>query len=358
MHDAHRPLKPGLRRGPAWLRRAVREARVVGTALVREGSEDRVTGLAAEVAFWSVLSIVPLAIALGASLAFLEPLAGADAADEVQQRLLDWVGVALGEEGEATRAIDQLFDRPTPGVLTLGLLGAVWTSSRGFGALIRGLDVVYDLEEGRSWLGVRVAALGLTLGSLLTAALALSMLVFGPLLGSAQDVASSLGLGSSFATAWRYLRVPFALAVMVAWAATVFHVGPSHRDPWRWDLPGACATTALWLLGGAGFRAYLAVNAEGPNAVFGALGGTLTLLLFVYVLSLALLVGGELNSILAARAGVAQPRGPAHPFWRALRRPERALLRAWRRLWHRMSSRGRRRPAEGAGTARDDDRPG
>lgn len=279
--------------------------------IVAEWRSDRITGLAAEIAFWTVLSLVPLAIALGASLQFIEPLAGRDAADTVRRQLLAWAGDVLGRDGGAAEALGQLFEQSGTGALTFGVLVAFWSSARGFGAVIGALDVVYDLDEHRSFIAQRINALVLAVGSVITGAVILSMLVFGPLLGSGSDIADAVGLGRTFAALWTYLRLPFALAVMVAWAATVFHVAPNHRTPWRWDLPGAAMTTVLWLLGSFGFRVYLGVAGSGSNAVLGVLGGTLTLLLFVFVLALSLLVGGEVNALLSVRYDVARWQPPA-----------------------------------------------
>jgi membrane protein len=294
---------------------------------VSEWRQDRVGGLAAEMAFWSVLSLVPMALALGSSLRFIEPIAGRGAADEVRKRLLDWTRTVLGSDGGASDAVRELFDRSSPGAFTFGLLAALWSSARGFGALIRGLDIAYDLDEARSWVGQRVGAVFLAVGSVFTGAVVLSMLVFGPLLGSATDVADAVGLGDTFAGFWRHLRVPFALAVMVGWAATVFHLAPNHRTPWRWDVPGACLTTVLWLLGSIGFRLYLEVSSAGANPLFGVLGGTLTLMLFAYVLAASLLLGGEVNALLAERYDV--------PRWQS---PERRLHRFLQRRWRSWRS--------------------
>ncbi|MEZ5266570.1 MAG: YihY/virulence factor BrkB family protein [Acidimicrobiales bacterium] len=178
---------------------------------------------------------------------------------------------------------------------------------------------MYDLDEHRSFIAQRANALVLAVGSVITGAVILSMLVFGPLLGSGTDIADAVGSGRTFAVLWTYLRLPFALAVMVAWAATVFHVAPNHRTPWRWDLPGAAVTTALWLLGSFGFRVYLGVAGSGSNAVLGVLGGTLTLLLYVFVLSLSLLLGGEVNALLADRYDVARWQPPARRLRRFVR---------------------------------------
>ncbi len=136
------------------------------------------------------------------------------------------------------------------------------------------------------------------------------MLVLGPLFGTGSQVAGWLGLGSVFATAWEWLR-PFVALVAIAWSAAVFHLGPGRAMPWRSSLPGGVLTGVWWLLASAGFRVYLGLS-SGVNQVFGVLGGALILMTWMYLLSLGLVVGGELNAVWAHRHGVASaPR--RHP---------------------------------------------
>jgi membrane protein len=135
-------------------------------------------------------------------------------------------------------------------------------------------------------------------GSVLVGAVLLTMLVVGPAFGRGEELADRLGLGSAFVTFWDWVRLPVVVVMLVLWAATVFHVAPNHSTPWRADLPGAVLTTVLWALGAVGFRLYLDLAAGSDSAVFGALGGAVVLLLWLYVMGLALLTGAELNSSL------------------------------------------------------------
>ena len=270
-----------------------------GRELAAEVKADRLTGLGAEIAFFAVLSLAPMLLALAAALGSIESVAGADVADRANAAITDAVREALGGEAEAIVAvIDQLFAQQSAGLLGLSVLFALYAASRGFAALVKALDVVYDVEETRGWLLTRALGLGLVLGSVLVGAVVLTMLVLGPLFGRGEEVAERLGLGSVFATSWTWARPPLVLGVLVGWALVVFHVAPNRRTPWRADLPGALATTVLWLLGGVGFRLYLELSTTGGgNAVLGTLGGLLTLLLWLYLMGLALLIGGEVNAI-------------------------------------------------------------
>lgn len=283
-------------------------------ALVREWQDDRVSGLAAEVAFFGMLSVFPSFLALAAALGSLEAIVGGEVAATAEEQVVDVMRRVLTDEADSTiEAVQALFADASPGVFTLGLLLAGWAASRGFAAVIRALDVAYDLEERRTWWRLRAVAVGLALGTVLVVSLLLAMLVIGPLLGTGQDVADAIGLGDAFATSWDWARWPVVLALAVAWAATIFHIAPNHRTPWRWDVPGAILSAVSWILVSVGFSAYLRL-AGSANQVFGTLGGGLIALVWFYLLAVGLLLGAELNAILLAdRDGSDGPDGPASP---------------------------------------------
>jgi membrane protein len=291
----------------SFRQRAVRVARQMAT----EWSDDRVPDNAASVAFYAVLSLLPAFLALAATLGPLDSLMGGEVAERVQERVLDFLGTVLTSEADGTLEVARsLFEEERPGLLTFSLLLAIWTLSRSFAALVRALDVVYDLDEHRSWLAIRTTALVIAVGSVVAAALMLVAIVVGPLFGTGEEIASQVGLGDQFAFLWDVLRLPFAFLVLLAWAATIFHVAPDHHTPWRYDVPGAVLTGVLWLVFSGGLRLYLEL-AQAGNAVFGALGGALIVLLWFWLLSLAVLIGGELNQVLLdERAPVQGPHAP------------------------------------------------
>ena len=279
---------------------------------LHDAREDRVTGLAAEVAFYAILSLFPAVVALAATLGFLESLLGVDAAVRVEDALVSAIDDLLGDgSGSLDAAVSELFDQTSPGLLGLGLAVTVYTTSRAFNGLINALDVVYDIVDTRSALRRRLLAFALAVGSVLVAAIVLTMVVIGPAFGGAQELADHFGWGDAFVDAWRFVRVPLVVAALILWASVMFHVAPNHATPWRADLPGAVVTMVLWLVGAVGFRAYLVVASSGANAVLGVLGGALTLLLWLYVMGLALLVGGEVNAHLVQRG--AEPTPPRPP---------------------------------------------
>ncbi len=190
-----------------------------------------------------------------------------------------------------------MFEQTRGQLLTVAALGSLVTLSGAFAIVIHALNVAYDTTERRSWLRRRL--LGLLMGLVTTAvvALALLLLVVGPLLGRGESLAQTVGLGAAFTFTWDVLRLPLLGVGVVLWTTTLFHYAPSRRTRWRDAVPGAVLTTVLWLLASAGFHLYLRVVAD-DNPVLGAFGGGVIVMTWVYLLSLALLLGGELNATL------------------------------------------------------------
>ena len=304
--------RPRTGRVLAWLVMAVR-------VVLDDWRRDRIAGLAAEVAFWGTLSIFPALLVCTSALGFLSGVAGQDVAQQAQEHILSWLSRTLGATSQGVvDTVRQLFERPSPNLFSVGLIALIWTAARGFNAVIRALDVVYSIDEMRSWIRLRLLALALAFGSLLVGSLTIAMLVAGPLLGRGSGVVDALGLGATVETVWTWVRLPLGAAILIAWATTVFHVAPHHqqRTPWRWDLPGALLTAALWLIGHVGLLVYLDVASQSANAVFGILGGALTLMLWLYVLALGVLLGGELNFRLALERGLIEDEVPLAETYR------------------------------------------
>ena len=263
----------------AWWRRVAGTIREVVEEVIDDGALDS----AASVAFWLLLSLPATLLAGLASLSLL----GDDLVEELRDATNEFVDrVFTGEADELRDTIDALFDQNYAGLFSVSIVIAFVTMSRGFAGLIRALDVVYDVEESRGFLRVRLAAVGLGIGTLATVALSTYL----------WSISESAGVSP-------VVRVAVALVILVVWAATIFHVGPNHHTPWRYDLPGAVLAAIGWLLVSVGYGWYIQLAGSGNQAV-GLAGALLFGMTWVWIVCLILLVGGELNEILADRAGV------------------------------------------------------
>lgn len=270
--------------------------------MARGAKEDRLGGLAAEVAFFALLSVFPAFLAIAAALGSLQSIIGGEVAREAQQRVEEFLQTFLTSRAHGTvEAVRDLFRHQSGGVFTFGVAVALWSASRGMRAVLRAVGEIYDLEESRSRLRRAVVALALVLCTLVATAAMLAMVVLGPLLGHGRALARSWDIDELYVTLWEWLRLPVAFLVLVGWATLVLHAAPHVHRGWRQDAAGALVTSILSLLVSLGFRVYL--DLFGGNPVFGVLGGALVVLLWLYLLSAALLLGAELNAVLSARAG-------------------------------------------------------
>lgn len=272
----------------------------VAKELRREMVADRLTGLAAEIAFFGVLSIFPGLLIVTAALGSLDSFVGSDLAMQSKRQIVDFLNLILTHQARgAIVAVEELFEEGSNGVLTIASVTALVGLSRAFSVVTGALNLAYDSSEDRPWVRRRLLGLMLSLGTVSMVVLMLVIIVVGPFFGKGREVADLFGAGDAFAFGWSVLRWPLAFIALVLWATALFHLAPCRKDRgWRTDIPGAIVTAVLWLVVSLGLNLYLNL-AAGANPVFGVLGGGLILLVWLYLLSLALLIGGELNPILA-----------------------------------------------------------
>lgn len=284
---------------------------------VRAVIDDRVPGLAAEMAFFALLSLVPLVAAIGAALGYLERLVGSTQVARAEQTVLEGLEAVFSPEltNDLLRpAVSELLHSERGGIALTSLAVTLWLASRVFSATIRALDLAFNVEERRNIFLLRLEALVFALISVVVIAVSVTVLVVGPLLGGGQALAERLDLGDSFRVAWQIGRWPVMLAVAVGFLTVVYRLGPNLRLPWRWCLPGAVFGVGLWVLLSAGFRLYLEVGATSrleqdaaTTAVVAVLGVIVSVMLWIFLSGMAMLIGGELNAELAKLRGWTPP---------------------------------------------------
>jgi membrane protein len=275
--------------------RGVRALPGVGVRTARTALANRIVGLGAEIAFFVLLSVPPALLAVLASLGFVSDVFGEGVADTIEEQLLTFGGGFLAEQARADvlePAVESLLDQGRPGIISFGVLIAIWAASRAVGRTIEGVAIAYDLEDRRSKIRQRLLALGVTVVGMLVLLFVLPVLVAGPRL--LEFLSEPLGLTEVAATVWRYLYWPALGLLGVGLLATFYHLAAPWKTPWRRDLPGAVTAAVLWLAAATGLRAYAAVAVD--DGTFGPLGVPLVFLFWVLASSLAVLVGAELNA--------------------------------------------------------------
>ena len=255
---------------------------------VREIMQDDAQSLAAQLAYYFFLSLFPLLLCLVA-VASLFPLA--NFTDEVVQRL------APIAPREALAIIEKqmlsLSEGNNTGLLSLGLLGALWSSSAAMTAVVHAMNRAYDITESRPWWKVRLVAIGLTIGLAVFIVASFTLIVAGPEI--AEGLARRMGLGGAFVATWKVLQWPVAFGLVAFGIGMIYYFAPDADQDWVWVTPGSVVATTLWVLGSIGFRLY-AVNFGNYDATYGAIGGIILLLLWFYLSGFVIVVGAEMNA--------------------------------------------------------------
>jgi len=266
---------------------------------VRDSVADRVPGLAAEATLFILISLPALLLVVLGSLGFVAGSLGPAGSDQLDRLVFDVPRTFMSSSTYASyeSLTQQVLDTGRADVVGIGALLALWTGSRATSRVLETLVIAYDIESPRPGWRRRLLALALTIGALLGAVAVLPLLVLGPRL--VKYVAPD-GVASATLTALNLAYWPaLGLFVMVG-LTTLYHVGVPWRTPWLRDLPGAVLAMAVWFLAAAGLRAYVALSALGGddagNAIYRQLGTPIAVVLWLYVSSVAVLLGAELNA--------------------------------------------------------------
>jgi membrane protein len=250
--------------------------------------EDDCAGLAAQLAFYFFLSVFPALLFLVALLGYLPVETRLTAAiDQLETLLPAEILRFLRAEIDAALAGEQA------GLLTIGVIGAVWSSSSAVTAIITALNRAYDIDEWRPWWKRRLIAVVITIALAVFVVSAFGFVVGGGEL--AAWVANGLGFGVVLTKVWAVLQWILAIALVVAAVDLVYYFAPNAETPFVWITPGALLATILWLLTSLGFRLYVE-NFSSYTAIHGTIGAAIVFLLWFYLSGFALLVGAELNA--------------------------------------------------------------
>lgn len=252
----------------------------------RETVEDKAFGRAAELAYYFLLALFPLLIFLLSVFSFLPGM---------QDALLAWLAKVMPRE--ALRLVvewvqDVVNDR-SGGLLSISLLGSLWAASTGMNAVISVLNTAYNVKEERSFWKARLMALSLTMALSIFIGGGQVLIMFGDWL--ALWLVNRLGFGTTAVELWRYVDYLAGLLLLVIGVGLIYHFAPNLRRRWRLFTPGALFAVLASVVVSLLFSLYLRV-APGYNATYGSLGAVIVLMLWLYLLGLALFLGGEINA--------------------------------------------------------------
>jgi len=257
-------------------------------------------GWAAALAYYSFLALFPALLFVVSVASFLPIQQTVDQVVEMVSRIAPGDVVAIARE-----QLLQITDKPHGRLLALSLLGTIWSMSSGMAALIGTLNQAQHISDGRSWWRIRATAIALTGALTLFLALSFTLAMAGPT--AAEHVATWLNVGSAFTISWQIVRWPTAFAAAVVAIGSVYHFAPDVKREFVWITPGSVAAAALWLIVSLAFKWYV-FHFGNYQKTYGAIGGVMVALLWLYFSGLAILLGAQLNATIDRAS---QPIEPA-----------------------------------------------
>jgi membrane protein len=303
---------------------AVRRSRAaLPVQVIRAALRHRTTGHAAEMAFFAVLTLVPSTVAVGSALGLSERLIGRNAVLEAESAAIHAIRTLMGPElTDAVVApfVHEQLSQPQGGVALGGLLATWWLSSHLFFSTGHALDFAYGVQDRRPTVLERFIALAFAFGSVAMVSLTVELMATGPL-GRSGGIAREMGLGDVYAFTWSVVRWPLLLAIVVTFLACLYRFGPNVRHTWRECLPGALLGSLLWVVAAVAFRVSAALGLSGSSGVAASdpsvriigqsVNAVIATVVWAYLASIAILLGGEFNAALRARRGLAPAEEPS-----------------------------------------------
>ncbi len=271
-------------------------------------NEDRLLAIAAGVVFYALLALFPGITALVSSYALFADATTINAHLALLSGMLppgtfsvvqDQVGRVLAK-GEVTLGTAFLFSFSL----------ALWSANGGTKAIIDALNVVYDEKEERGFFKLNAVSLAFTLGGLVGILAAIGLVIAAPI------VLATVGLGSVSEVLLKYARWPALAALILLGLALLYRYGPSRKTPkWKWISVGSAVATVTWLIG-SGLLSYYLSNYGNYDATYGSLGAAIGLMIWMWMSTIVILLGAELNSEIEHQAAKETTQGVDEPVGR------------------------------------------
>ncbi|RDG35067.1 YihY/virulence factor BrkB family protein [Streptomyces corynorhini] len=252
--------------------------------------EYRILGLAAEAAFFTLLSLPPLLLGLIGLLGYVDDWTSTATVASFERNILAAVGTVLSDRGVnqiAKPLLDDITEGGRPDVISLGFAIALWSGSRAVNVFVDTITVMYGLDGRRGIVATRLLAFLLYIVALLIGAVVLPLAVVGP-----DRVVELIPWGTEVVSV---LYWPVVTLLSIAFLTTLYHVSVPARSRWVEDIPGALIALGMWVLGSFLLRIYLTSTVEGPT-IYGSLAAPIAVLLWIGVSAFAVLVGAAVNA--------------------------------------------------------------
>jgi membrane protein len=279
--------------------------REIGRRTLRETQADNGLGLAAQLAYYFFLALFPALLFVFALASFfpLDNMIGT-AVDRLRSVAPPDVLQIIREQ------LQSLSNAGNGGILSFGVIAALWSSSAAMVAVVDALNRAYDVEDSRPWWKQRLTAILLTLGVAVFAVVSFALVIAGPEM--ADLVGRSVGLGPALVWTWKVLQWPIVFALIAIAIGLIYYFAPDVDQDWVWLTPGSLVAALLWIVGSVAFRFYV-MNFGSYNETYGTIGGVMVLLLWLYLSGLVIIIGAEMNAEIEHAAPHAKKPGERKP---------------------------------------------
>ena len=250
----------------------------------------RVTGLAAEAAFFAILSLPPLVFGLAGSIGYIARQFDVTQVDVLKNRVIDLASQALTPdtvEDVIAPTMDDVLQGGRIDIVSIGFVLALWSGSRALNVFIDTISIMYGLGGHRSIVKTRALSFSLYVVALLIGIVLVPLVLAGP-----DVVAEIIPDDAAFL---REAYWPSVLVLSVGFMTTLYHLSVPARKTWRSGVPGAAFTLVMWVLGSYFVRWALGYSADG-SSIYGPLAAPIAVLLWLYVLSISVLIGAAINA--------------------------------------------------------------
>ncbi|QAA35014.1 YihY/virulence factor BrkB family protein [Clostridium manihotivorum] len=257
--------------------------------LIKKVIEDDIFALASQLAYNLILSFFPF-------LMFIMTIVGMSnlSSEQVLSSLSLILPVSAFELIKST--VVEVVEVQQKNLLWISLLLALWTSSSGFSGVIKGLNKAYEVKESRSYIKVTSIAIMCTIVFALMIVITLFLMVFGDLIG--HFLMARFPFDEAIKFVWDMVRFIVMISIMILVFAALYHFTPNRKLGWSEVLPGAVVSTIGWLAVSYIFSYYVN-NFSNYSRFYGSLGAVFILMTWLFLTSLILLLGGEINAVLA-----------------------------------------------------------
>ncbi|WP_233712444.1 YihY/virulence factor BrkB family protein [Kribbella turkmenica] len=276
----------------AWVRRIPATTWKLLSQTVGVCLRYRVTGLAAEGAFFAILSLPPLIFGLAGSLGYIASrYFEAETIDEIKQQIAELAARALtvdSVQSVIVPTLDQVLSGGRPDVISIGFVLALWSGSRALNVFVDTITIMYGMGGKRGIVRTRALSFSLYCAALVIGVIVLPLVLAGP-----DAVEALLPHRMDFLN---QLYWPVVTILSAGFLNTLYHLSVPVRTPWVSDLPGSFLALSIWILGSFLLR-WILQSTVGGTSIYGPLAAPIAVLLWLYMTAIAVLIGAALNAV-------------------------------------------------------------